>query len=116
MKSYLIGLCVIAFIFSSCSKESKCIKGELLGYNPCTKSWGVQIINGPKIGTTFGRYNNVIELYDAPTDRFPGAIVYFKYKKKESKTKEEICITILPNTDYSTVEKSLVSWSESECP
>ena len=102
-------------MLAGCSKESKCIKGELIGYNPCTKAWGIQIIEGPKIGTAYGNKENVIELYNAPTDKSPGAIVYFTYKKKESKTKEEICITILPNIDYSSVEKSFVSWNENEC-
>jgi hypothetical protein len=116
MKKFLLILGLLPFLFSACSKESKCIKGQIIDINPCSKTWGVQIIDGPSIGTQFGPYDNVIELYDVPLDaKSRDAIIYFTYGKKKPQP-ERLCIAILPMPDFSSVEKSLVSLGDSECP
>lgn len=118
MKKYLLGLILIPLVFAACSKnkESRCVKGRIIGINPCSQSWGVQIIDGPKIGTQSGIYDNVIELFDVPFDsKGSDAIIYFTYSKKKPQPSRP-CITILPMPDFSPVDKSLASLSDVACP
>lgn len=116
MKKWLLGLCIITLAFSACSKESKCVKGRIIDVNPCSRTWGVQILEGPKIGTQYGIYENVIELYDVPFEaKTRDAIIYFTYGKKKPHT-DPPCIAIMPMPDFSSVEKSLVSLGDTECP
>ena len=116
MKKLVFTLSFLPLLFAACSKESKCIKGKIIDINPCSKTWGVQILDGPSIGTQYGPYDNVIELYDVPFDaKSRDAIIYFTYGKKKSQP-ERPCIAIMPMPDFSSVEKSLVSLGETECP
>ena len=115
---HIVSLGIITLFLSACSKdkESQCIKGEIIELNPCSRTWGVQIIDGPKIGTTYIQYDNVIELFDVPYDtKTRNAIIYFTYNKKKKQQDHSACIAVLSMPDISAVEKSLSSLSETEC-
>lgn len=114
MKGFYLST-VVLILLASCSKESKCVKGRIIDVNPCSQTWGVQILEGQKIGTQYGPYENVIELYDVPFDeKNRDAIIYFTYTKKKSQPNRP-CIAIMPMPDFSSVEKSLVNLGDAEC-
>lgn len=116
MKKCSFFFLAVSFLFTACSKEEKCIKGKIIDINPCVSSWGIQILEGPKIGTQYGNYDNVIELFNVPFDtKSRDAIIYFTYGKKKAQP-NRTCITIMPMPDFSSVEKSLISLGDSECP
>jgi len=118
MKKFWPSLLFIPMLFSACTKdkESKCVKGRVLDFNPCTRSWAVQIVEGPKVGTRYAIYDNVIELFDVPFEsKQRDDIIYFTYSKKKPQP-DRPCITIMPMPDFSPVDKSLASLSDTECP
>ena len=118
MKRYSLCLAILTLLFSACAKdkESKCVKGRVLDFNPCTRSWAVQILEGPRIRTAYTVFENVIELFDVPFEsKQRDDIIYFTYSKLK-KQPSRPCIAVMPMPDFSPVDKSLASLSETACP
>lgn len=116
MKHALLFISVLTLLFSACSKDKECIKGEIIAVAPCGEFLAVQILEGPAIGERFGTYDNVIELYSVPPGtRKPGDIIYFTHRRTRPED-YRICPAIYPSINYSKVERAAVEIGEVACP
>jgi hypothetical protein len=123
IKSFLF-IC-LPVLLAACSKKEQdiekqlCIKGKVIGTQACSTMWGVQIIDGPQIGESFEEYDNVIELYGVEgmkTGR--DNIIYFTYRDAKASDYDayKSCPTFDARLNFSKVEKTIIAFSEKECP
>ncbi len=95
MKKHLLCSALASLLFTACTKESSCIKGQIIDINPCSRTWGVQILNGPEIGTLYGAYDNVIELFDVPFEsKAKDDVFLLSLQPQETTGVQTMCINL----------------------
>ena len=118
MKGKILLFLSLPLLLAACSKERgerQCVKGKIIAMTTCNKVWAVQIVEGPKIGESWQQYDNVIELYNVPADKMLRDTIYFTYRDKKPEDDKGVCLPIVSEPDYSTVEKTLLSLSIIGC-